>query len=62
MIELNLNLVDVYYKNIIEYSWSSQTIKNKLAYFKRKGMFTEHLALHVANKKHQVNVAAGNIQ
>ena len=55
MVKLNTNLVSIYYTSIIEYKWTPQTIKNKLAYYKKKGMFEEHLALHIANKKYQLD-------
>lgn len=52
-IKLNTNLIDIYYKSILEKKWNKSTIKNKLAYFKRKGKYDDHLALHCANKKVQ---------
>jgi len=50
-IALKMELVDTYYSSITEEQWSKSTIKNKLAYLKRKGKYEDQLALQCANKK-----------
>ena len=50
-LELNNRLIIMYYNSIIEKKWSPSTIKNKLAYFKRKAEYEDHLSLQCANSK-----------
>ena len=53
-IKIKEGLVVLYYNSIIEKKWNTSTIKNKLAYLKRKALYEDHLALQCANSKFKI--------
>lgn len=61
-IDIRDGLVVMYYNSIIEKNWSPSTIKNKLAYFKRKGQYEDQLALQCANSKFKLEMFVDKLE
>lgn len=55
MIEINNDLVEIYYQMLVEEKFSPKQIRNKLYYMKTTGMNTEWLALKCAHAKMIIN-------